>query len=143
MLKKILVGIVFGLECLTAFAGEGNVGVAQGKVAFVRRTTIVPMLVCEDNRPCVEPRTYWSLVIQAPETSYEVNATFAMGSAKQPSEVEFFGTRIRPGAQVAVEGRIETISDDYAIVTEVQKVTCLEEGDKHVGEADPLDGPLF
>ncbi|MCM2321773.1 MAG: hypothetical protein NDJ90_00755 [Oligoflexia bacterium] len=144
MLKRtIVIGLIFSAVCGAAYADvsvpfgiDAVNGVVQGKVSFLRRTTLVPMAVnpavsiqtiCDDGRPCVEPQVYWSMVVRTLNKSYELNEAFAMGSTKEPQEIEFFGATIRPGSQVAVEGRIETVSEDYAIVTDVKKVMCLDE----------------
>ncbi|OFZ19727.1 MAG: hypothetical protein A2X94_16875 [Bdellovibrionales bacterium GWB1_55_8] len=107
-----------------SYAYEAQLQTVLGKANFERRSTVVPMAVCEAE-PCAKPTIYWSLVLIDGGVRYEVNQIFALGSRTQPSSIEIAGVRVNLGAQVEIEGRVQALGSDYALVSDVNKATIL------------------
>lgn len=130
LMRTILMGILVMATSVNS-AGATHVTV-QGKVSFERRATVVPLTVCDNGRPCYESKPYWSMLIASETGKFELDQAFALGSHNEPDAVEMAGVTIRPGFQVEVEGRVERITRDYAIVSEVKNINVLEKGPSEV-----------
>lgn len=128
--RAVFFSLVFGLITIHASASavveEMDYSRVQGKVSFEKRSTIVPlndpMSICSDNQPCVKPRPYWTVVVSSRKSRFELDQTFALGSERAPEAIEVSGLVIRQGSQVAVEGRVQHVTPNYAIVSDVRSV---------------------
>lgn len=96
-------------------------GSVRGKVAFEPRSTIVPMMICEQ-KICPKSRPWWAMVIYQDGIQYEMDEQFAIGSETAPESMEIVGAVIRPGSTIVVEGRIEVIVAGYAIISDVRRI---------------------
>lgn len=96
----------------------------RGQAHFERRSTIVPMTVCQDDKPCVKPEVYWTLLIVNREAGmqYELDEPFALGSPIPPEAIEISGVVIRHGTRVVVEGAVQPVTKDYAYLTEIKAI---------------------
>lgn len=133
MLKRIALMACFvgsGLMGFVAQAqgnpGEGLQQTIQGKVQFERRMTWVPMAICENEHSCVKSEPYWSMVIQQGNIRYEIDEVFALGNPFCPDALELSGVKIRPGARVSLEGRVEALTQEYHVVSKIEKISVLD-----------------
>jgi len=133
MLKSAFVFCIAVLG-ITALASEAyqNEGadiqltqIISGKTVFEKRTTVVPMALCT-REPCRKPEIYWSLVVYNQETHYEVNQIFGIGSRTPPAKVALAGAEIHEGTLVEIEGRVNPISREYAIVSEISRAEVID-----------------
>lgn len=98
-----------------------------GNAHFERRFTFVPLraeLFCT-NAPCPKSEPYWALVLQSDGVQYEMDHQFSMGATTAPELVEVLGTVIRPGSRVMLDGEVESLSADYAVVTHVKAASLV------------------
>ncbi|MEK6706980.1 MAG: hypothetical protein AABZ06_14475 [Bdellovibrionota bacterium] len=103
-------------------------GTVIGKVTFEKRTTIVPLSICEQGQICPKPQIYWSVMVHSNGVRYEIDEVFGLGNFKAPEYVELTGVVIKPGCQVALVGRVEPITKDYVIVSDIKQAMVLNEG---------------
>ncbi|HLE00435.1 MAG TPA: hypothetical protein VJB59_09250 [Bdellovibrionota bacterium] len=100
-------------------AGFGrNKQIITGQVTFEKRATVVPMAICE-KEPCAQSQTYWSVLVNSGGTIYELSQAFEVGRSVAPRSVAVAGVMIHPGVHVAIEGTVDVISPNYAIISEV------------------------
>lgn len=111
--------------------------IITGRISFEKRTTIVPLALCVD-RDCRKPEIYWSVVISNSETRFEVDRTFGLGQKQVPETLEIAGTTLRPGDLVELEGDVKPVSRDFALVSDVKRITIVEESHPEM-EILPLD----
>jgi len=117
----------------TALPVAAQADLISGQATFEKRNTVVPMYICEAE-PCAVSKPYWSLVIRGENARYELNHMFSLGNTRAPQTVSLSGAMIRPGAKVEVEGRVDLIGQDYAIVSDIRRATVLQ-------EAEPATSP--
>jgi hypothetical protein len=102
----------------------GPITRVTGNVLFEKRATVVPMLVCE-TKICPKSEPYWVLVVADGLMKYEVGQIFEKGSEVQPEAIELAGVVIRPGSRISIDGRVESVCENYAIVNDIQGASLL------------------
>ncbi len=129
-------------SAVRASAAEETIGVAalmtvRGTVRFEKRSTVVPMIndlladalsatlpFC-DGGNCPRSNPYWAVTVNDGKRLYELHQPFAIGSLRAPSFVEINGVILRPGAEITVEGSIESLSETYGIISDVKSISVL------------------
>ncbi|MBC7692075.1 MAG: hypothetical protein H7222_09915 [Methylotenera sp.] len=95
----------------------------SGKVTFERRWTIVPMIMCQpQSLPCVKSHPYWVLTVTQDGVKYQLDTVYALGNENAPEAMNVNGALIRQGSQVSLEGRIQLISQGFAVISDLNRV---------------------
>lgn len=108
---------------LTGFAnadeGERSYQQVVGIAQFEKHQTIVALPLCGE-LPCQQSEAYWTLVLKSKRVRYEINVPFEEGRTIAPEFIEMDGAKIHLGSKVQIAGKIQFLSRDYAIVSEVK-----------------------
>jgi hypothetical protein len=131
----IAVVISFNFAAVAHAAGPSP-GSITGNAAFEKRSTVVPMALCEGER-CPKPEPYWVLVLREGKTRYELSTVFDRGSDTAPESIEVAGIIIRPGSRLFLEGMMHYLTRDYAIITNVHRVSVVMDLVTQVADALP------
>jgi hypothetical protein len=91
-----------------------------GIARFERHNTLTPQLCNEDG--CIKPQPYWSLVLAAGGTRYELNRPFDVGREDAPESIELNSVVIRPGTRVQLQAHVDVINRSYSILSNVRSV---------------------
>jgi len=103
-----------------------DVKTVTGKATFEKRSTIVPMTYCE-NQDCPTSQSYWVLMLDENGYKYELEQMFAVDVEAAPESLEVLGTVIRPGALVEIEARINSLTENYAMMSDVRQASLVNE----------------
>jgi hypothetical protein len=130
MMKRF---ILFFLFTASVMAGVGEKARAdhwnriEGRVSFERRQTVIPMSICQFPESCPHSQTYWSLVVEADTGKFELDEPFAVGNEQAPAKVELSGLIVSEGARVVLEGKVESVCDDFGIISEIKSLAVISD----------------
>lgn len=124
--KVLCVILVWAWALSIAQAHSPNFAFSEiiGKVHFKAKKTITPMAMC-GLEGCPTSEKYWVLWVEAENGNFEIDEIFALGSETAPESIEIAGIPIRPGSQIGFTGDVYQVSDDYALVSEIENLTLL------------------
>ncbi|OFZ55730.1 MAG: hypothetical protein A2428_00085 [Bdellovibrionales bacterium RIFOXYC1_FULL_54_43] len=126
----------------THAAGFGrNKQIITGQVTFEKRATVVPMAICE-KEPCAQSQTYWSVLVNSGGTIYELSQAFEVGRSIAPRSVAVAGVMVHPGVHVAIEGTVDVITPNYAIISEVNDARIISSSGSSQDAPQALISPV-
>lgn len=106
---------------------EGQIVTLDGSVSFEHHMTLIP-LFCEQGSPCLNPaiesKPYWAMVLTTPTgVRYELSRPLLIEADRAPPGYRIHGVYLRAGDQVTLSGIVQTLTDDYGIISEVDSVS--------------------
>jgi hypothetical protein len=102
-----------------------TIATVKGTAAIERRSTVVPLLACEeemDSVPCLKSHPYWVLTLVQDGVKYQLDTIYAMGKEERPDYVDVSGAIIRPGSEILLEGQIQLISPGFALIRDLKRI---------------------
>jgi hypothetical protein len=106
----------------------------SGVAHFERHHTVIPLTYC-NAVDCIRAKPYWAMVVQAGSSRYELNQVFNEGSERAPEAVRVGSVVIRPGSRVVVQGHVDVITRDYAVISDIQKIDVVMDEELRSQEA--------
>jgi hypothetical protein len=128
-IKTILFTLAASAALSTSAFADGSVlSSVSGRASFERHVKLTPMICIEDNCPSRGPaEVYWSLVVISNGARYEFSQPIALGSSNRsaPANIQLAGVELHPGEEISVQGLIETYSDDYGVISQIDSISVL------------------
>jgi hypothetical protein len=102
----------------------GETATVTGQVRFVKKSTLVPNVQCNDF-PCGKSRKYWALAIQTENKKYSLERGPQYFQEEAPESISLNGVPLRPGAIVRFEGQVVALNESLYSVLNVQSVSLV------------------
>jgi hypothetical protein len=119
-----------GSSARTAVADERPLGLStvSGVARFMKHRTFAPGICWIET--CAKPRVYWSLLVEGDGGRFELDKIFDEGHESEPASIEVGGVTIKAGMHLSITGRVETLSRDYSVITDLQNIRVDETASK-------------
>jgi hypothetical protein len=128
-IKTILLTLaVSAAMSASAFADGSVLSSISGRASFERHVKLTPMICIEDHCPSRGPaEVYWSLVVSSNGARYEFSQPIALGSGNRgaPLNIQLGGVDLHPGEEISIQGLIQTYSDDYGVISQIDSISVL------------------
>lgn len=101
-----------------------SVTTISGSVSFEKHHLLNPLSFCNQDG-CSHPKPYWALVVESGTSKYILNKPFDEGTETAPEFIEVNSVVLRPGAHVEIQARVDVVSRDYAVFSDIQRINVV------------------
>lgn len=122
---SVLLGMSTAAIADESYNSSRELTTLSGQVTFERHATLIPM-ICELGSACpsrARSKAYWSLVVNSGGVRYELAQPVSFEALRAPEGFELDGVYIHDGDEITLLGIVETFTNDYGVISEVESVS--------------------